>query len=169
MSFSRPCLRKQQCFIGKVDKTFEPGITFRTVEAIDFKAASVDARRIVSGKRQPGGASRTVDNLRVQCRAEWSFTHGRGGENAAVDTPQVKLRWPAKPPHASVHFPPPRPTHALPYARSHRSGVLRSSRESVGMIPACPPRTTQFDGHQVVGLLYGLDLMIWWRVSHNLY
>ena len=43
-----------------------------------------------------------------------------------------------------------------------------SSRESVGMIPACPPRTTQFDGHQVVGLLYGLDLMIWWRVSHNL-
>jgi len=45
---------------------------------------------------------------------------------------------------------------------------LRSSRESVGMIPACPPRTTQFDGHQVVGLLYGLDLMIWWRVSHNL-
>jgi hypothetical protein len=36
------------------------------------------------------------------------------------------------------------------------------------MIPACPPRSTQFDGHQVVGLLYGLDLMIWWRVSHNL-
>ena len=45
---------------------------------------------------------------------------------------------------------------------------MRSSRESVGMIPACPPRTTQFDRHQVVGLLYGLDLMFWWRVSHNL-
>ena len=31
-----------------------------------------------------------------------------------------------------------------------------------------PRRTTDLDGHQVLGLLCGLDLMIWWRVSHSL-
>ena len=64
---------------------------------------------------------------------------------------------------------PPHTSNARVTVRTlHWSDVLRSSRESVGIIPACPPRTTQFDGHQVVGLLYGLDWMIWWRVSHNL-